>query len=213
MFFFLYCQLIQWMCIIMGVCLRCSLKSWLDWPESPGCVRARGPGSAGRVEVAAILRSSEQWPGLCSGWRSGRYAGWSAGSRSLPSCLEERHVITGDNRQVLSWWSVWFRFERVPISSFFKEIPTAIHSEKKVHGWLQLPDWMLAHHPVCSNSVDNAVPVDSAGPEDPRHAWLSLCCTVWLHNWPCATRSTLNQQCVIDLWGSWGPGGGCRQTG
>lgn len=132
----------------MGVCVRCSLKSWPDWPESPGCVRARGPGWAGRVEVAAILRSSEQWPGLCSGWRSGRYAGWSAGSRSLPGYLEERNVITGDNRQVLRWWSVWSRFERVP-----HLIPTALHSEKTVHSWLQLPDGMLAHHPACSNSV------------------------------------------------------------
>lgn len=63
-----------------------------DWPETPGCGRAHGQGSAGHVEVAGALRSSEEWPDLCWGWLSGRYAGWLAVNIFLPSYLKYRQM-------------------------------------------------------------------------------------------------------------------------
>lgn len=59
-----------------------------DWPVTPGCGRAHEQGSAGLDEVAGALRSSEEWPGLCWGWLSGRYAGWLAVNIFLPSSLK-----------------------------------------------------------------------------------------------------------------------------
>lgn len=176
--------------------VQCCLKPPADSLERPGCVPARGRGWAGPVAVAAALHSSEWWPGLCWGWRSGRCAGWWAGSRYPPSYLEDGHT----------------RGERLSAGVGLWE------SSIKTFWPVERSNWVLDHHqpppsphrPPCMN-------------KSWRHSFTGTCrppsaclpvtlCTVWLHNWPCATGSTLNQQRVIDPWGSgargWGLGAG-----
>lgn len=74
-----------------------------DWPESRGCGPARAPWSAGLVEEAGTVRSSESLSGLCLGWTCGCSEGRCTLSISLPSYLKEtknnKHSLVFDKVQ------------------------------------------------------------------------------------------------------------------